>query len=88
MSPVAAEGIDLPPLLSALVGATPAELAERIVRLHADGGARRNAAGAGLALIESAYSEAGVTAALRAAIGARWDVASTVPDTRKAAPGG
>jgi glycosyltransferase involved in cell wall biosynthesis len=68
MSPVAAEGIDLPPPLSDLVGATPAALAERIVRLHADRAACRDLGRAGIALVAAAFSPATVAAALQAAV--------------------
>jgi hypothetical protein len=71
MSPIAAEGFDLPPLLSGLVGTTPAALAERIIRLHADPAACRAVAGAGLALIEDGYTAATVEAALKASIECR-----------------
>jgi glycosyltransferase involved in cell wall biosynthesis len=67
MTPVAAEGIDLPPLLAGLVGATPAALAERIVRLHA-AVAHPDLGHAGMAVIEAGYSPARVQAALGAAI--------------------
>jgi glycosyltransferase involved in cell wall biosynthesis len=59
MSPIAAEGFDLPPLLSGLVGTTPAALAERIIRLHAD------------PAIEDGYTAATVEAALKASIECR-----------------
>jgi hypothetical protein len=68
MSPVAAEGINLPPLLPGLVGATPTALAERIVRLHADTAANHEASRAGLALIKEDFAETRVQAVLQAAI--------------------
>jgi glycosyltransferase involved in cell wall biosynthesis len=68
MSPVAAEGIGLSPPLSDLVGDTPAALAERIVRLHADPPACRALGEAGQALIATAFNQAAVTAALQAAL--------------------
>ncbi len=68
MSPVAAEGIDLPATLRCLVGGSAAEMASGILRLHADGAACRQAAEAGLLLMENGYAEAGVVTVLNAAI--------------------
>jgi hypothetical protein len=71
MSPIAAEGIALPAALSACVGASAAELADLILRLHADAALRREAAHAGRALIETDFAAPRVTAALKAAIEGR-----------------
>jgi glycosyltransferase involved in cell wall biosynthesis len=71
MTPIAAEGIALPAALSACVGASAAELAEAILRLHADRTARRAAARAGLSLIATDFAAPRVTAALKAAIEGR-----------------
>jgi glycosyltransferase involved in cell wall biosynthesis len=68
MTPVAAEGIDLPPPLSDLVGGTPAALADRIIRLHGDQAACRALGQAGRALVATEFSPAKVAAALQAAI--------------------
>jgi glycosyltransferase involved in cell wall biosynthesis len=68
MTPVAAEGIDLPPVLKAVIGTSAEELAECILSLHKDGALYREAAAAGLTLIESQFSDAKVDAALKAAI--------------------
>jgi glycosyltransferase involved in cell wall biosynthesis len=84
MSPIAAEGIALPPLLSGLVGTTPAALAERIIRLHTDTAANRAAAKAGLALIEESFAEAQVQAALKAAVEASPRPGQIVQLPRKA----
>jgi autotransporter passenger strand-loop-strand repeat protein len=68
MTPVAAEGLDLPPSLRALVGEDAAELAALICRLHRDDGAYRQAVVAGQLLISSNHAETAVTSALQAAI--------------------
>jgi autotransporter-associated beta strand protein len=71
MSPVAAEGIDLPPLLAAATGGTAEDLAAQIVRLHGDGRAYRATAKAGVSLIANRFDEASVATSLRAAIEGR-----------------
>lgn len=71
VSPVAAEGINLPSSLAGCSGATAAELAARIVRLHTDGNANRQAAQAGLAVIRNRFDEAKVADALQGAIEGR-----------------
>ena len=68
MTPVAAEGIGLGDALQALVGGTPEELSERIVRLHDEAAANRAVAACGTALILSDHGEESVAHALRAAI--------------------
>jgi hypothetical protein len=68
MSPVAAEGIDWPDALSICRGADAADIAARIVRLHGDEAANRMAADAGLAMIGTAFGEAGIRQALLGAI--------------------
>ncbi len=68
MTPVAAEGLALPPELRALVGADPAELAALILTLHGDADARLMAAQAGRAMLHTHHTEATVFAALRAAV--------------------
>ena len=88
MSPIAAEGIALPPLLSGLVGATPAALAERIVRLHADTAANLAASRAGLALMKEAFAQARVQAALKAAIEGRFQPAPIASRPLNVAAGG
>ncbi len=70
-TPVAAEGIELPPSLSELVAADPAGLAERVLRLHNDAGLNRTCADAGVSLIEAGFSETAVDAAMRQAVGLR-----------------
>jgi autotransporter passenger strand-loop-strand repeat protein len=67
MSPVAAEGLALPPGLRALVGEDAGAIAGLIRGLHGDGQAHRDAASAGLSLIREQHSEAAVVTALRAA---------------------
>ncbi len=68
MTPVAAEGIVLDPGLQPLVGRSPDDLAERIVRLHDDRAVNRALAALGVSLIRSNHDEAGVARALQAAI--------------------
>ncbi len=67
-TPVAAEGIGLPAALDATVGATAAELAEVICRLHED--ARFNAAcrEAGLGYVRERLAEGAVDTAMREAV--------------------
>jgi glycosyltransferase involved in cell wall biosynthesis len=83
MSPIAAEGIDLPAALAACVGASAAGMADLILHLHADAAARRDAGRAGLALIETGFSASRVTAALRAAIEGRHRRASLAVEPPK-----
>ena len=78
MTPVAAEGILLPPGLLGLVGEDAAELAHRILYVHDDVAAYRAAARAGLALIRTHHTPAGVCAALRAVIEGRGSAALRV----------
>jgi hypothetical protein len=67
MTPVAAEGLALPPSLSALVGKDAGAIAGLIQLLHGDAAAHREAASAGRSLIREQYTEAAVLAALRPA---------------------
>jgi hypothetical protein len=69
MTPVAAEGLGLPPVLQAMVGADAAGLAALICGYHKDAARYDAAAQSGLALIRDGHSEAAVTAALARAIG-------------------
>ena len=66
MTPVAAEGLELPPALRALVGADAAALAAHILRLHGDPDLHRRAVRAGRSLIRERHNEAAVTAAIQA----------------------
>jgi glycosyltransferase involved in cell wall biosynthesis len=68
MSPIAAEGIDLPAVLAGLVADSAADIAERILLLHADKAAWRRASRAGSAFMKTAFTAEHVTAALRHAI--------------------
>ncbi len=68
LTPLAAEGLDLPPPLTAMVAADAAGLAARICAYHEDRDANRKAARAGLAMIREHWSGAAVTAGLQAAI--------------------
>ena len=73
MTPIAAEGFDLSAdMTKNCVGGTPAHLAARIIRLHADTAAHHDTAKAGLQLVKGAFQQSTVTAAMKAAIeGAR-----------------
>jgi glycosyltransferase involved in cell wall biosynthesis len=68
MSPIAAEGIDLPPALRGLVAEDAAGLAALICDLHRDAAIWREASDAGLEFIRRDDNEAAVVLALRAAI--------------------
>ena len=57
-TPIAAEGIDLPPLLAGQIAATPERFAEMILLLHEDAAANAAAAKAGLRTIEDRHSDA------------------------------
>lgn len=80
MSPMAAEGLALPPPLDRLVGSDPAMLAALICRLHADEAAHAVAVRVGLGFIRDRHGAAAVDAALRASI------ADNAPRVRPAAP--
>lgn len=71
MSPIAAEGLALPPSLRALVGGDAAELAALVCRLHRDEAACAKAGRAGVAFIRRHHNEGAVTTALQAAIEGR-----------------
>jgi glycosyltransferase involved in cell wall biosynthesis len=57
-TPIAAEGLDLPPLLASLVAANATGLAANIVRLHEDASLNQECAEAGLAYVTDMLSEA------------------------------
>nr|WP_194300047.1 Hint domain-containing protein [Acetobacter musti] len=71
MSTIAAEGMILPPELSALTGTDARELAAQIIRLYTDKAAHTVAASAGEHYIRNHTSEDTVTEALRDAIEGR-----------------
>jgi hypothetical protein len=68
MSPVAAEGIDLPASLLNLVGADALEMATLIIRLHRNAAVLHSKAEAALTLIACKYDEASVITSLGEAI--------------------
>ena len=68
MTPVAAEGLDLPPQLRGLVAENSAGLASLIVRVHADAALIRAAAKTGADLVRRTCSEVVVTATLERAL--------------------
>jgi glycosyltransferase involved in cell wall biosynthesis len=65
MSPIAAEGMDLPPILTRLIGANAAQMAAHLVRVHGNQSEFDALSAAGLAFIRAKYSEESVVAALR-----------------------
>jgi glycosyltransferase involved in cell wall biosynthesis len=71
MSPIAAEGLALPPALRKLVAADAAGLGALICDVHGDPGIWREASDAGLEFIRRDYNEAAVVSALRAAVEGR-----------------
>ena len=75
-TPIAAEGLDLPPPLDAMVGANAAHLAEVILRLHGDARLNQACREAGLAYIASRQSEARVDELMRDALWKRAAVAA------------
>jgi Glycosyl transferases group 1 len=68
MSPVAAEGLALPPALNAMVGESAAAVAGLICRLHGDETANRTATEAGLDFIRRDFSADATLSALKSAI--------------------
>ena len=71
MTPVAAEGLALPPTLQQYVGADAPALAALAAQLHGDEAASRAAAETGVGLVAYRFDEGSITAALEAAIGVR-----------------
>jgi hypothetical protein len=69
MTPIAAEGLALPAPLQDLVGASAADVARVILRLHDDEAAHRHARDDALAFIHQRHSADSVITALRAATG-------------------
>ena len=67
-SPIAAEGLALPPALGGCLANTPQEIADAILALHEDLAWNGRAAADGLAYIEGGYSEAALDAAMRRAL--------------------
>ncbi len=82
MSPVAAEGIPLPPALQALVAGDAAGIASLICRLHAESALYDAAAHAGLGMIEATFAAPQITAALQQAVAKqRLPVVDACPPT-------
>ncbi len=71
MTPIAAEGLRLPPKLHDLVAQEPADIASLIIRLHGDPRGNRSASRAGLDMVASAHGQPIATEALRAALEGR-----------------
>ncbi|HWB49415.1 MAG TPA: Hint domain-containing protein [Stellaceae bacterium] len=68
MTPMAAEGLPLPPTLGGLVGEDPSALAALILHHHADEAANTAAGGAGSRLAAEAFTDEHVVQALAAAL--------------------
>ena len=68
MSPIAAEGLQLPLALDAMIGQGARTMAELICRLHGDETADRTMAEAGLSFIRRDFGAEATLSALRAAI--------------------
>jgi len=69
MTGVAAEGLELPKALEWLVADEPAQIAEKLVRVHEDAAFNRKLAEAGLAFIEQRFGAAAIREALRGVVG-------------------
>lgn len=69
MTPIAAEGLGLPPALAALSAAEPAAFAELICRLHQDEAFNACCSAAGVAYVEDLFSEARLDAEMRPVAG-------------------
>jgi glycosyltransferase involved in cell wall biosynthesis len=87
MTPVAAEGLALPPVLQALVAEDAAGLAALILRVHKDSAFHRAASQAGLALVEDGFTQAAVTESLRGAVAVRHEVVAFPPAAASAEQG-
>jgi glycosyltransferase involved in cell wall biosynthesis len=72
LTPIAAEGMDLPEPLASAVALDADGIAATIVRLHRDGQAAEVLADAGRQFVGARYQHAHVVAALKAAIETRW----------------
>ena len=69
MTPIGAEGLDLPSTLGGCIAATADEIAAAISRLHNDEEANAAGCGAGLRYIEEVFSEARLDASMQQALG-------------------
>jgi glycosyltransferase involved in cell wall biosynthesis len=69
MTPIAAEGLDLPGALEGCIAATAEEIAAAISRLHNDGKANAAGRAAGLGYIEEVFSEARLDALMQQVLG-------------------
>lgn len=78
-TPVAAEGLALPPALDAYLAGNPYGLAEAIIALHDDLARNAQAAEAGIAHVAERYSEAALDAAMH-------QVVSTATSRKRAVP--
>jgi len=69
MTPVGAEGLDLPAALGGCIAATGEDIATAILRLHNHAAANKECRDAGLRYVEDSFSEARLDAALARAVG-------------------
>jgi glycosyltransferase involved in cell wall biosynthesis len=69
MTPIGAEGLDLPSALAGCIAATAEEIAAAISRLHNDRKANAACRAAGLRYIEEVFSEARLDASMQQALG-------------------
>jgi len=84
MTPVGAEGLDLPAALGGCSAATGDEIATAILRLHNDAAANKECRDAGLRYVEDSFSEARLDAALARAVGTALAVPIPAGDGRPA----
>jgi glycosyltransferase involved in cell wall biosynthesis len=84
MTPVGAEGLDLPAALGGCIAATGEEIATTILRLHNDAAANKECRGAGLRYVEDSFSEARLDAALARALGTALAMPIPAADDRPA----
>jgi len=82
MTPVGAEGLDLPAALGGCIASTGDEIATAILRLHNDAAANKECRGVGLRYVEDSFSEARLDAALARAVGTALAVAIPAGDER------
>ncbi len=68
LTPIAAEGLELPSGLRELIAQDPADFASVIIRLHGDDALTRALATAGANMVRASYSEAVVTKAMERAV--------------------
>ena len=73
VTPIGAEGLDLPEALAGSIAQNADEIAAAILRLHEDAAANRGCRNAGLRYVEDVFSQARLDAAMARAIGMAAD---------------